>query len=496
MIDEIERLLEDKVVGEELEICKNILKAVDRKIKMRGRAEVWAAAIYYASSRMTFDEITRNDVEKLFNVKKGTFAGRYTEIRRILNLMPFDKRFVPREMYEKSPIGMMEKYLHDIAMIEEWTREITTEDFTETIGNVMDFIEEEFPKEIEKSMKEFDKQHKLGKVWTDIYIQEFNAWFLLDNELPNGETPIEFYFNRRKDKEIIEHRVLMRLMKHREGIFEVTKREGKWYKLRDIVREDVLDIKTIDMPEMDPGTIIGSRVIPLNRDYWIFYGGVQMYKSGQGNIKEYILSKVKRLREENEEFKGKFMEFFGSQDVEFEDVKGVNKAMLEFSAWMTNKSPEEIEESFQNLPEEEFKGYERIGLVFTDSGMYVVPYYGYIKDILSGDYTQVEDWKGLLNVVVKRDAYIPNPVLRWLLYTKKDTAVRAFNEFSPSLKTFDDVMNFVKYWRPNIHAKELPLMVQEEIHKKKRYKAGRNDPCPCGSGKKYKKCCWLKDRLK
>jgi preprotein translocase subunit SecA len=23
-------------------------------------------------------------------------------------------------------------------------------------------------------------------------------------------------------------------------------------------------------------------------------------------------------------------------------------------------------------------------------------------------------------------------------------------------------------------------------------KPGRNDPCPCGSGKKYKKCCWPK----
>ncbi|MDT8324176.1 MAG: SEC-C metal-binding domain-containing protein, partial [Bacteroidota bacterium] len=22
---------------------------------------------------------------------------------------------------------------------------------------------------------------------------------------------------------------------------------------------------------------------------------------------------------------------------------------------------------------------------------------------------------------------------------------------------------------------------------------GRNDPCPCGSGKKYKKCCLAKD---
>lgn len=26
-------------------------------------------------------------------------------------------------------------------------------------------------------------------------------------------------------------------------------------------------------------------------------------------------------------------------------------------------------------------------------------------------------------------------------------------------------------------------------------KVGRNDPCPCGSGKKYKKCCWKKDQV-
>ena len=25
-------------------------------------------------------------------------------------------------------------------------------------------------------------------------------------------------------------------------------------------------------------------------------------------------------------------------------------------------------------------------------------------------------------------------------------------------------------------------------------KAGRNDPCPCGSGKKYKRCCLDRDR--
>ena len=29
-------------------------------------------------------------------------------------------------------------------------------------------------------------------------------------------------------------------------------------------------------------------------------------------------------------------------------------------------------------------------------------------------------------------------------------------------------------------------------HKRKKKKVGRNDPCPCGSGKKYKDCCWPK----
>jgi hypothetical protein len=33
------------------------------------------------------------------------------------------------------------------------------------------------------------------------------------------------------------------------------------------------------------------------------------------------------------------------------------------------------------------------------------------------------------------------------------------------------------------------------INKKPIYKSGRNDPCPCGSGKKYKKCCLNSDNI-
>ncbi len=33
------------------------------------------------------------------------------------------------------------------------------------------------------------------------------------------------------------------------------------------------------------------------------------------------------------------------------------------------------------------------------------------------------------------------------------------------------------------------VVAPEEPFRREAPKVGRNDPCPCGSGKKYKKCC-------
>ncbi len=35
-----------------------------------------------------------------------------------------------------------------------------------------------------------------------------------------------------------------------------------------------------------------------------------------------------------------------------------------------------------------------------------------------------------------------------------------------------------------------------QVYIRKGSKTGRNDPCPCGSGKKYKKCCLKLQRSK
>ncbi|WP_204661666.1 SEC-C metal-binding domain-containing protein [Fusibacter tunisiensis] len=54
---------------------------------------------------------------------------------------------------------------------------------------------------------------------------------------------------------------------------------------------------------------------------------------------------------------------------------------------------------------------------------------------------------------------------------------------------------FEKFEKPRL--KPLPdqpfVYKSDEQNDVKKEKVGRNDPCPCGSGKKYKKCCLGKD---
>lgn len=51
-------------------------------------------------------------------------------------------------------------------------------------------------------------------------------------------------------------------------------------------------------------------------------------------------------------------------------------------------------------------------------------------------------------------------------------------------------------WNDIFSAEELENLYKEQKRSKtvvnKEAKVGRNDPCPCGSGKKYKKCCGAK----
>jgi len=63
--------------------------------------------------------------------------------------------------------------------------------------------------------------------------------------------------------------------------------------------------------------------------------------------------------------------------------------------------------------------------------------------------------------------------------------------FQGFLKTFErTVFHFLL--QSSIKTKEATKTPKEVTYVPSGRKIGRNDPCPCGSGKKYKKCCWPK----
>ena len=55
----------------------------------------------------------------------------------------------------------------------------------------------------------------------------------------------------------------------------------------------------------------------------------------------------------------------------------------------------------------------------------------------------------------------------------------------------DKLEQFVNGNRTGIKKRKRPVPKEKHVHgaRRKATKIGRNDPCPCGSGKKYKKCC-------
>ncbi len=75
----------------------------------------------------------------------------------------------------------------------------------------------------------------------------------------------------------------------------------------------------------------------------------------------------------------------------------------------------------------------------------------------------------------------------------RDPQDKNLNHFCGSFKMFfkhadERLKRLAEEWKSHqASAREEELKGQSEFLKDK--KVGRNDPCPCGSGLKYKKCC-------
>ncbi|MDH5714506.1 MAG: preprotein translocase subunit SecA [Candidatus Aminicenantes bacterium] len=91
-------------------------------------------------------------------------------------------------------------------------------------------------------------------------------------------------------------------------------------------------------------------------------------------------------------------------------------------------------------------------------------------------------------VVYKRESF---EMFRQMKERIEDDIVRFLFLIEPAPAREEEVVVAKRRWAANVPSASSEPVKAKPVKRDSR-KIGRNDPCPCGSGKKYKKCCYLK----
>ena len=170
----------------------------------------------------------------------------------------------------------------------------------------------------------------------------------------------------------------------------------------------------------------------------------------------------------------------------------------------------ELENNYGNFLENSMGGFAShnetydVAVIFDkDKGLYATPFYETFCHIFE-DKNSVENAKNCIEYFLANES-IPNTTIE-RVYNKYPNFMEVVNEFIGGNYTFESLMQKYKsdYLNNRIYSSATVLFcsnafseVFDIISTPKPQKPelptdrkiGRNEPCPCGSGKKYKNCC-------
>ena len=184
--------------------------------------------------------------------------------------------------------------------------------------------------------------------------------------------------------------------------------------------------------------------------------------------------------------------------------------------------PEDFKNSIDNFMEKSFEEFSShsevydVGYVFDDElGNFVIPFYGTLKQIFEvKDYKTIEGYEECVNKFLENES-VPSNIL-CTLSKQYPNFIKIINEILGTKYTLDELIKKYKYRNLEqkiyassavLHNSEIfnsalnKVFAQEEEESEEVSETqetpqipvvGRNEPCPCGSGLKYKKCCMNK----
>ena len=396
--------------------------------------------------------------------------------------------------------------------------------------------------------KDLSKDFENFLIKNDINIERQNELndciinYILDEKMQDNTRVLDYFLKKNQNADI---NMISSFKKSFKSVFRVNKILKNAYSCTCLANE--MDFELIPLVKMTNLRGIGlydfikARIVELNGVFYLLeifdcFGQFREYQANVETVKclikypesqtMYNDKKLKELQNSTGFFYEKFMTVFSCDEIITTNTLA-DDFIKEFNLLIDGKIQSISKEKYIKNPEifkyfklnedyeDDFiknatggfsaseKAYDIGFFMDKTSGLYIVPFLGTVNEILKqNSLATIENAKECIENFMLSDKVSPNLII------KKN---EEFKGFIPLInkafdKDFKDIREIINFFRQDwiIYNKFSPTMVlynsktfEKLIGMESKEKSepdtgkniGRNDPCPCGSGKKYKNCC-------
>ena len=405
--------------------------------------------------------------------------------------------------------------------------------------------------EINDALKEifdFTQSNEIIKTDFDEYLATIGARNISLNQMEKiflpyiferkiqGKSILEMYKEEKGSKDIIE-----KLAQAQNSIFEIKKILKNGFELYTLVNEKTYKVlsltKMTNFRGIYAGQYIVARIFEFDdNEYYVIEISSVLSHSQKEEAYRYAVMKLvnsprllylDNTEKENEikstiaDMYAKFIKTFDkdlilttnkhADDIigafnEGEDIDLSDKGcdVKEFKFFHVK----ELDNNYSNFLENSMGGFSShneiydVAVIFDkENGLYAIPFYETFSKIFENK-DSVENAKACVEYFLTNDS-IPNTILE-RVSTQYPNFMEVINEIMGTNYTFEEMIKTYKseYLNGKIYSSATVLFCSKVFSEIFDYisepkpqapvineKVGRNDPCPCGSGKKFKNCC-------
>ena len=421
-----------------------------------------------------------------------------------------------------------------------------TESINSVIRGIADFIQ--VHQEIKDDFNEYLRT--IGQTETSgISFQSACFSYILERNIGEDFKSIpELYLENNKNLDKESKKIVEALQNSISSVFEIKRVTKTGFDFLNIINEKRYMVTSLMKMTAFRGIGIGSfiiaRIVKIDGDDYLLEISGVLPSSRKNDAYRFAVAKIienpelvyldnpdkqKEIEKDVEDVYNKFTEFFGGKTEIVTTNKNADELIGIFNDFAEEGKKSEYENlitepkeykffnvqefnnSYDNFLENSLSGFSShheeydVGIVYDkELGLYAVPFYGTFNKIFEvKDYTKITNYDECIKYFLKNDKYSANLIRS--VAQKHQNFMEIVNAVLGKNLSLDDLLRKYKrrYLSNKIMSSTTVLyrskafsntlgIIEDEENKPEidlSQKVGRNDPCPCGSGKKFKKCC-------